>query len=101
MTADADAVRLARIDSSLADKMDRKPFDRALVSEAFNQLHPLHREVLRKAYCLGWTTGQIAADLNVTEAVVKSRLHYALRSLRFTLIDPTPRLANNVRTQQL
>ncbi|HYY00763.1 MAG TPA: sigma factor-like helix-turn-helix DNA-binding protein [Mycobacterium sp.] len=86
---------------SLGVQATVSPADRALVSEAFNQLHPLHREVLRKAYCLGWTTGHIAADLNVTEPVVKSRLHYALRTLRFTLIDPTPRLANNVRTQQL
>jgi DNA-directed RNA polymerase specialized sigma24 family protein len=65
--------------------MDHKPFDRALVSEAFNQLHPLHREVLRKANRLGWTTGQIAADLNTTEPVVKSRLHYALHTLALTL----------------
>ena len=81
--------------------MDNKLFDPDLLSEAWNQLHPSHRELIRKAHHLGWTTGQIAADLNVTEPVVKSRLHYALRTLRFTLIDPTLRLANNVRTQQL
>ena len=100
MTAHRDAGLLGRVDASRADEVD-KLFDRVQVSEAFNQLRPSHREVVRKAYYLGWTTGQIAADLNVTEAVVKSRLHYALCTLRFTLIDPTLRLANNVRTQQL
>ena len=71
--------------------MDTKLFDRVQVNEALNQLHPSHREVIRKAYYLGWTTGQIAADLNVTEPLVKSQLHYALHTLRLSLIDPTLR----------
>ena len=91
MTADADADRLARIDAIRADEVDTKLFDRVLVNEALNQLHPSHREVIRKAYYLGWTTGQIAADLNVTEPLVKSQLHYALHTLRLSLIDPTLR----------
>ena len=57
-------------------------FDRIPVSDAFNQLHPSHREVIHKAYHLGWTTGQIAANLNVTEPVAKSHLHHALHALR-------------------
>jgi DNA-directed RNA polymerase specialized sigma24 family protein len=61
----------------------------SLVSEALTQLQPLHREVIHKAVYLGWTTGHIAADLNVTEAVVKYRLHDALRTLRLNLIDAT------------
>jgi RNA polymerase sigma-70 factor (ECF subfamily) len=88
VTAHRDAGLLGRIDASRADEVD-KLFDRVRVSEAFNQLRPSHREVIRKAYYLGWTTGQIAADLNVTEAVVKSRLHYGLHTLRLLLIDPT------------
>jgi RNA polymerase sigma-70 factor (ECF subfamily) len=51
-------------------------------------LHPSHREVIHKAYYLQWTTGQIAADLNVTEAVVKCLLHHGLRALRRTLNNP-------------
>jgi RNA polymerase sigma-70 factor (ECF subfamily) len=51
-------------------------------------LQPLHREVIRKAQHLGWTTDQIAADLNIDEPVVKSQLHYALHTLRHLLIDP-------------
>jgi RNA polymerase sigma-70 factor, ECF subfamily len=33
---------------------------------------------------LGWTTAQIADDLQIAEVTVKSRLHYALRALRLT-----------------
>jgi DNA-directed RNA polymerase specialized sigma24 family protein len=71
--------------------MDNKLFDPELLSEAWNQLHPSHRELIRKAHYLGWTTGQIAADLNVTEPVVKSQLHYALHTMRLTLTDLTLR----------
>jgi DNA-directed RNA polymerase specialized sigma24 family protein len=87
VTASRDAGQLGRIDASRAHEVGNL-FGRVQVSEAFNQLLPSHREVIRKAYYLGWTTGQIAADLNVTEAVIKSRLHYGLHTLRL-LIDPT------------
>ena len=91
MTADADADRFARMDSFRDDEVDTKLFDRVQVNKALNQLHPSHREVIRKAYYLGWTTGQIAADLNITEPLVKSQLHHALHTLRLSLIDPTLR----------
>ena len=71
--------------------MDNKLFDPELLSEAWNQLHPLHRELIRKAHYLGWTTGQIAADLNVTEPFVKSQLHDALHAMRRSLTDPSLR----------
>jgi RNA polymerase sigma-70 factor (ECF subfamily) len=83
VTADTDAARMAPIDAFVADEVD----DRELVTEAWKQLHPSHREVLRKAFHLGWTTGQIAADLNVTERWVKSQLHYALHTLRLIVSD--------------
>lgn len=90
MTAEAETGRFKRIDASRADELD-KLFDRVLISEAFTQLQPSHRDVLHKAYYLGWTTHQIAADLNDTEPVVKSRLHDALHTLRHTFNDPTAR----------
>jgi DNA-directed RNA polymerase specialized sigma24 family protein len=91
VTADTDADRFARTDACPADEVDTNLSDRELVNEAWKQLHPSHREVIRKAYYLGWTTGQIAADLNVTEPCVKSQLHYALHTLRLALSDPTLR----------
>ncbi|MDT5238700.1 MAG: polymerase sigma-70 factor, subfamily [Mycobacterium sp.] len=88
MTADCGDDRHAHIDASRAHEANKKPVDRELVSEALNRLQPLHREVIRKAQHLGWTTDQIAADLNIDEPVVKSQLHYALHTLRHLLIDP-------------
>jgi RNA polymerase sigma-70 factor (ECF subfamily) len=49
------------------------------------QLSADHRAVIRRSYYLGWTTAQIAADLQIAEGTVKSRLHYAVRALRLTL----------------
>ena len=59
--------------------------DRMLVGEALAQLSPDQRAVLRRSYYLGWTTTQIAADLDIAEGTVKSRLHYALRAMRLAL----------------
>ena len=88
MTANGEDDRNARVGASRADEANKKPVDRALVSDALNRLQPLHREVIRKAQHLGWTTDQIAADLNIDEPVVKSQLHNALHTLRHFLVDP-------------
>jgi RNA polymerase sigma-70 factor, ECF subfamily len=58
---------------------------RLLISRALAQLSAEHRAVIRRSYYLGWTTRQIAEDLQIAEHTVKSRLHCALRTLRFTL----------------
>ena len=59
--------------------------DRLLLGDALVQLSPDHRAVIRRSYYLGWTTAQIAEDLQIAEGTVKSRLHYAVRALRLTL----------------
>ncbi len=59
--------------------------DRILLGTALRQLSDEHRAVIRRAYYQGWTTGQIAADLQIPEGTVKSRLHYAVRALRLGL----------------
>ena len=59
--------------------------DRLLVGDALAQLSLEHRAVVWRSYYLGWTTAQIADDLQIAEGTVKSRLHYALRALRLTL----------------
>ena len=59
--------------------------DRLLIAEALTQLSPEHRAVIRRSYYLGWSTTQIADDLEIAEGTVKSRLHYAVRALRLTL----------------
>ncbi len=59
--------------------------DRLLIGDALARLTPEHREVVRRSYLQGWTTAEIAADLGIADGTVKSRLHYALRSLRHAL----------------
>ncbi|MGE5693874.1 MAG: sigma-70 family RNA polymerase sigma factor [Candidatus Sericytochromatia bacterium] len=59
--------------------------DRLLIGDAIAQLSADHRAVVRRSYYLGWSTAQIAADLDIAEGTVKSRLHYALRALRLTM----------------
>lgn len=61
------------------------PPDRQLIRAAATQLPAAHRAVIRLSYYLGWTTAQIAAELETTESIVRSRLHYALRMLQLTL----------------
>ena len=43
--------------------------------------------MLNRSFCRGWTTRQIAEDLDIAEGTVKSRLHYALRRLRLVLLE--------------
>lgn len=59
--------------------------DRMLLGEAISQLSEEHRAVIRRAYYQGWSTAQIAADLQIAEGTVKSRLHYGMRALRLKL----------------
>lgn len=59
--------------------------DRMLIADAMVQLSVEHRAVIHRAYFKGWSTAQIAADLDIAEGTVKSRLHYAVRALRLTL----------------
>lgn len=79
-TADVESVA----HPSEPDKVD-SALDRMLVGSALAQLSEDHRAVVRHAYYEGWTTGQIAAALQIPEGTVKSRLHYAVRALRLNL----------------
>jgi Sigma-70, region 4 len=55
--------------------------DKPLMISAMARLSVAHREVLRRAYYSRCTTAQIATDLNISDSLVKSRLHCALRAL--------------------
>src|SRR6201995_2010369 len=59
--------------------------DRLLIADAMAQMSVDHRAVIERSYYRGWTTAQIADDLDIAEGTVKSRLHYAVRALRLTL----------------
>ncbi|MBU9763725.1 sigma-70 family RNA polymerase sigma factor [Mycobacterium sp. TNTM28] len=70
--------------SGVPDQVDTA-LDRILLSTALGELSAEHRAVVRRAYYQGWSTGQIAEDLQIPEGTVKSRLHYAVRALRLNL----------------
>ena len=59
--------------------------DRMVIQNALAHLSAEHRAVIQRSYYLGWTTTQIAEDLQIPEGTVKSRLHYALGALRLAL----------------
>ncbi len=59
--------------------------DRWLVGDALASLSLEHRVVVVHAYYGGRSIAEIAAELDIPEGTVKSRLHYALRALRLAL----------------
>ncbi|WP_309232657.1 sigma-70 family RNA polymerase sigma factor [Actinotalea sp. JY-7885] len=56
-----------------------------LVADALERLSQEHREVILLCYYRGRTVAEAARLLGVPEGTVKSRTHYALRSLRLVL----------------
>jgi RNA polymerase sigma-70 factor, ECF subfamily len=59
--------------------------DRVLIADALAQLSSEHRAVVWRSYYMGWTTKEIADDLDIPDGTAKSRLHNALRALRLTI----------------
>ena len=60
-------------------------FDKWILSDALMTLSKDHRSAVVRAYYLGQTVADIAAHEQIPEGTVKSRLHYAMRSLRIAL----------------
>jgi len=56
-----------------------------LVLEAIRRLRPSHRQVLVEIHYRGRTGAELAAELAIPEGTVRSRLFYALKSLRLLL----------------
>jgi len=63
-----------------ADELDRGVKSKGL-ELALQKLSPIHREVIVLRYYESMKIAAIAAQLAVSKGTVKSRLHYALRSL--------------------
>lgn len=60
-------------------------FETILIEEALAALSVEHRAVVIRAYFRGLTIAEMAAELEIPEGTVKSRLHYGLRALRLAL----------------
>lgn len=67
-----------------ADEADRA-VEAWTVAEALGRLSAQHREVLVECFYRGRSVAEAAARLGVPPGTVKSRTHYALRSLRVAL----------------
>ncbi|MFC7549088.1 sigma-70 family RNA polymerase sigma factor [Plantactinospora sp. GCM10030261] len=96
LAIDAWRRRNSRIGEVVTDTVPEPPqgpdeTDRAVeawtVAEALGRLTPSHREVLVECFYLGRSVAEAAARLGVPPGTVKSRTHYALRSLRLVLAE--------------
>lgn len=67
-----------------ADEIDRA-LSLMTISEALGDLSPAHREALIETYFKGRTVNEAAEVLRVPPGTVRSRVFYALRSLKLSL----------------
>jgi RNA polymerase sigma-70 factor, ECF subfamily len=70
--------------SAEADDIERM-LSSMVLQEALEALPPAHRDALRATFLSDRTTQQAATYLGVPQGTVKSRVYYALRSLRSVL----------------
>lgn len=94
LAIDAWRRRSARVHEVITDELpepvpDIDEAERAVeawtIADALNRLSPTHREVLVECFYRGRSVAEAAARLGVPPGTVKSRTHYALRSLRVVL----------------
>jgi RNA polymerase sigma-70 factor (ECF subfamily) len=77
---DEELAQRATVEPDSADAADQQ-FCAARLAEALTHLSPEHREAIVSRYYSDLTIHEIAARTAACEGTVKSRLHYALRSL--------------------
>jgi len=63
-------------------QVDSNPMLDVLTQDIFDQVPPRYRELLYKHYVLGLNSQEIAHELGIPAATVRSRLHLALKKLR-------------------
>jgi RNA polymerase sigma-70 factor (ECF subfamily) len=75
--------------TALPDESRTDPIDSALdawvITDVLTQLTEDHRTVIVRAYYMGQSVAELAAELEVPEGTVRSRLFYGLRALRLAL----------------
>jgi RNA polymerase sigma-70 factor (ECF subfamily) len=86
-------VELTPIDSPAPSDLSGALADRELVDAALRRLDPGHRAVVAMYYLLGMPLQEVAASLGIPIGTAKSRLHYALGTMRLAVTaepDPAP-----------
>jgi RNA polymerase sigma-70 factor (ECF subfamily) len=73
------------VDAAMADDEVERAMTGWQVEEAMRRLRPEHRQVLVETYYRGRSGRDVAEALGIPEGTVRSRLFYALRTLRLTL----------------
>lgn len=73
------------VDAAMADDEVERAMTGWQVEEAIRRLRPEHRQVLVETYYRGRSGRDVAEALGIPEGTVRSRLFYALRTLRLTL----------------
>ncbi|MDQ1329058.1 MAG: hypothetical protein QG641_2347 [Candidatus Poribacteria bacterium] len=63
-------------------QVDSYPMLEVLTNDIFDQIPQNYRELLYKHYVLGLNSQEIAHELGIPAATVRSRLHLALKKLR-------------------
>ena len=85
-------VELSPIDLPTARDAAGDLADRQVLDQALARLSPEHRAVVALHYLLGMPLPEVAAALRIPTGTAKSRLHYALASMRQTVTAvPEPR----------
>ncbi|MFJ6776041.1 sigma-70 family RNA polymerase sigma factor [Kitasatospora sp. NPDC091257] len=82
--------RPREVDAAVLEQLPaEEETDRALrmmtVADALADLSPAHREIIVETYLKGRTAVEAAAELGIPAGTVRSRVFYALRSLRLAL----------------
>jgi RNA polymerase sigma-70 factor (ECF subfamily) len=75
-------VELTAIDAPTAPDPLSALADRQLIDEALGRLDPGHRAVVALHFLLGLPLTEVAAALRIPHGTAKSRLHYALATMR-------------------
>jgi RNA polymerase sigma-70 factor (ECF subfamily) len=84
-------VEITPIDAPAASDMAGDFADRELLDGALRRLDPPHRAVVVLHYFLGMPLPEVAMSLGIPVGTAKSRLHYALASMRSTVLaEPAP-----------
>lgn len=81
-----DTISIPATEASTSDELDAA-LDAYLLADALGSLSRAHRVVIIEGFYEGRTTHEIAERLDIPDGTVRSRMFYALRTLRLALSE--------------